>query len=216
MKNWYERYESQCWYENTFLVNDFRQIARVIEKDREWNNIKDSGCNFTCIAMILGINPAQLASEIRKQDPSFFQADRTLKTKKLNGDGGFLVWDKNAPNEQHSKLSLSNIIHPTKGKTDLNLRFVKIEKTSDIEQAKDIIKNAKKNGLEIICGYDDHSRLVAGEKAGTYFLWDPDTIETDWQKNINGEYTIEWFFHEYNKLDEYKNKKAEFWHYSLD
>ena len=98
MKNWYERYESQCWYENTFLVNDFRQIARVIEKDREWNNIKDSGCNFTCIAMILGINPAQLASEIRKQDPSFFQADRTLKTKKLNGDGGFLVWDKNAPN----------------------------------------------------------------------------------------------------------------------
>lgn len=215
MKNWYERYESQCWYDNTFLVNDFRQIARVLNGDREWNNIKDSGCNFTCIAMILGINPAHLASEIRKQDPGFFQVDRSLKTKKLNGTEGFLVWDKNAPHKKRSKLILENIIHPTKGKTDLNLQFIKIEKTSDIEQAKDIIKKARKNGQEIICGYDDHSRLVAGSKAGTYFLWDPDTVETDWQKNINGEYTIDWFFNEYKDLKEYKNKEAEFWHYSV-
>ena len=90
METWYDNYESQCWYENTFLVNEFSQISRANEGNREWNNIEGSGCHFVCLSMIVGINPAYLSSELSKL--KFFRADRSLKSTKLNGDPGYLVW----------------------------------------------------------------------------------------------------------------------------
>jgi len=90
MINWYKQYECQCWYKNTFLVNNFSQISKVNSNDREWNNIEDYGCNFVCLSMIVGINPAYLSSKLK--DLKFFRVDRSLKSKKLNSrDNSFLV-----------------------------------------------------------------------------------------------------------------------------
>ena len=106
MKVWYNKYESQCWYSNTFLVNEFQQISRAIKGDKEWNNVMGSGCNFTCLAMMMGVNPAYLASELKKK--KFFKPDRSIRSKKLNGEYGFLVWDKNEP-YKNKKISLLKI-----------------------------------------------------------------------------------------------------------
>ena len=72
-------------------------------------------------------------------------------------------------------------------------------------------------GHHIICGFEDHSYLIAGENNDKYFLWDPDlsgTTEID--KNMNGEYDLHWFYgHE--DYEEYinNNKEAQYWIYSV-
>jgi hypothetical protein len=208
MKKWYKRYESQCWYRNTFLVNRFRDIAKTI-KGGEWNNIKDSGCHFVCLSMIIGINPAYMASELVNKQ--FFKSDRSLEAKKLSGCEGKLVYDQEAPSKPSHKVLLRSIWHPDEGKVDIKISFIAKEKASNRTDAAEIIKEASDNNQHIICGYDDHSRLVAGIKNRNYFLWDPDLTATELQRNINGEYTIKWFFHEYAKDKNYKNKSAEFW-----
>lgn len=69
MKQWYRQYYSQTWYANTFLVRRPNQIGRTFD-GKEWNNIYDSGCHFTCLATILAVDPARLASEL-KDEPFF-------------------------------------------------------------------------------------------------------------------------------------------------
>src|SRR5438046_2615186 len=81
MTQWYHHYESQCWYTNTFLVNEFFQIGRARTRLGEWNNIHGCGCNFVCIAMMLGLNPAYLASLLGRQ--GFFREDRTIPARRL-------------------------------------------------------------------------------------------------------------------------------------
>ena len=61
MHLFYPRYHAQSFYRNTFLVDKPQQIARAEKSDREWNNLAESGCHFTCLAMIAGVDPATLA-----------------------------------------------------------------------------------------------------------------------------------------------------------
>ncbi len=61
MHLFYPRYHAQSFYRNTFLVNRPQEIARAEKSDHEWNNIAESGCHFTCMAMIGGVDPATLA-----------------------------------------------------------------------------------------------------------------------------------------------------------
>ena len=213
MEKWYERYESQRWYKNTFLVNNFRQISRATKGDREWNNIEDSGCNFVCLSMIIGINPAYLSSKLKEL--RFFERDDSLKSKKLNGDYTHLVWDRNKPDKKDKIVSLKKVYHPRRGIIDLSIQFIGIKKTNKIDCAKRLIAENKEKGYHIICGYDDHSRLVAGKSNGKYFLWDPDLNDTDLQKNIRGQYTLEWFYKLYSNKKEFANKEAEYLIYSV-
>ena len=213
MEKWYERYESQCWYKNTFLVNNFRQISRATKGDREWNNIEDSGCHFVCLSMIIGINPAYLSSKMKEL--KFFKPDYSLKSKKLNGRSTHLVWDQNKPDIKDKEVKLKKVYHPKRGIIDLSIQFIGIKKTNNIDCAKSLIEDNKKYGYHIICGYDDHSRLVAGKSKGKYFLWDPDLSDTDLQKNIRGQYTLERFYKEYSNKKEFANKEAEYLIYSV-
>src|SRR4051812_43721821 len=99
MPRWYDRYESQCWYKNTFLVNKPTEIARATGGFREWNNVYGSGCNFVCISIMLGLNPAYLASLLATQ--RFFKPDRWTAARLLacaaQGRRAYLVWDDTRP-----------------------------------------------------------------------------------------------------------------------
>ena len=116
--NWYDEtsYQSQNWYSSTFLVHHFKDISRATGSNKEWNNIKDSGCHFTCISMILGINPAYLASILRSSRKHYFLSDKTIPSKKINSDEDtHLVWDKNRPSEVDEKIIANNVYIPKKG-----------------------------------------------------------------------------------------------------
>jgi len=248
LEQWYDHYESQCWYENTYLVNKPEQISQRIkleegDKEGEWNNIYDSGCNFVCLSMIIGINPAYLASRLKLL--SFFELDTDddyealrINTEVRNEDD-YLVWDINRPCEKKHKSSdkyahevkINKVFHPTKGLVDITLKFEHLDKARNHEVASKKIKIAHEAGMHVICGYEDHSRLVAGQRKidGQYYLWDPDIStangdliddevgeETMIQRNLGGEYTIKTFFDCYSEDEEYKDEKAELWIYSLE
>jgi len=72
----YPRYHAQSFYRSTFLVDRPQEIARAEKSDREWNNIAESGCHFTCMAMIGGVDPALLADAAIKQ--GYYQPDKDL------------------------------------------------------------------------------------------------------------------------------------------
>src|SRR5258706_14854896 len=99
MPNWYGRYESQCWYTNTFLVNRPSEIARATGGFREWNNVYGSGCNFVCVSTMLGLNPAYLASLLATQN--FFRPDKWTPARPLRPQAPtqktYLVWDDTRP-----------------------------------------------------------------------------------------------------------------------
>lgn len=184
MKSWYDLYQSQCWYRNTFLVNNH---TNVVEK----NNIYNSGCHFTCTAMMLNVNTAMLASELSKQ--YYFSKDSTG-----------LVWDNNRPNQIGESIYIPFLV------TQHGI----VEK-KDVSTSEQFIKEQHAQGLHIICGNAYHSLLVAGEKNGSYFVWDPDTSwrnnEIDLiKRNLSGEHTIEWLYENYNC-----EEKVKFWVYSI-
>ncbi|MEY8200111.1 MAG: hypothetical protein RPS47_12780 [Colwellia sp.] len=211
---WYDRYESQCWYKNTYLVQEPNQISQVIKGDKEWNNIYGSGCNFVCLSMILGVNPAYLSSALMEKN-GYFEEDKRLKSKNLKNNSTLLVWDQNKPNKHLKEVTLKKIHHPVKGVSDVTIKFEKVEFENDIVKAKILIAKHKSDGKHIICGHEDHSRLVAGTNKGEYFLWDPDLDSTDLEKNLAGDHSLEWFYELYSKEDEYINKKAQYWIYSI-
>ena len=70
MHLFYPRYHAQSFYRNTFLVDKPQQIARAEKSDREWNNLAESGCHFTCLAMIAGVVPALLADAAMVATPA--------------------------------------------------------------------------------------------------------------------------------------------------
>ena len=164
--------------------------------------------------MILGVNSAYLSS-VLMEERDYFGEDKTLKSKGINNNSTFLVWDKNKPNKHLKEISLKGIHHPTKGITDVTIKFEEIKLENDIVKAKDLIAKHKSDEKHIICGHEDHSRLVTGTNKGEYFLWDPDLDNTEIEKNLGGHYSLEWFYDEYS-LDAYKDKKAEYWVYSVE
>jgi len=214
LTSWYDKYESQCWYKNTFLVKNPSQISQATSGDREWNNIEGSGCNFVCLSMIIGINPAHIASYL-KDTNGYFGIDKSLASKNLKGESTHLVWDRNKPSFKGDEITIKEIHHPEKGITNVTVKLEIIEMESDIVKARELITKHKSDGKHIICGYDDHSRLVAGTKSGEYYLWDPDLESTKLDDNINGEHSLDWFYSMYASEKKYANKSAEYWVYSV-
>ena len=213
MNVWYQAYESQCWYKNTFLVNSFDQISKVCKRNGEWNNVEGSGCHFVCLSMIAGINPARLSSALKELQ--FFKPDRSLRSKKLNGNGSFLVWDQNEPHETYKEITIKNVFLSAGRVVDISIEFIEIVKTNEIAEANKLIETHRSKGNHIICGHNDHSRLVAGMNDGKYYLWDPDLTDTNIEDNINGKYDLPWFYELYAKKKQFVNELAEYWIYSV-
>ena len=209
MEQWYGEYFAQTWYKNAFLVRKPSQIGQVIDGDREWNNLYDSGCNFTCLAMIIGVDPARLASELSPH--KYFYSDSTLQTKFLTGKYGGLVWDQNAPNERVKTIEIDNFWHSKLDKrTKLSLSFQGTEITRNVNDGECIIKAARKDGMDVIVGPSEHSHLVAGVINNEYFLWDPDDSERPVEHFLQGKMKLGDVF------NYYKGEPIEFWKYRLN
>ena len=209
MEQWYNEYFAQTWYKNTFLVRKPSQIGRVVDGDREWNNIYDSGCHFTCLATIIGVDPARLASKLSSE--SYFFSDATLRTKYLTGKFGGLVWDQNAPNGRLKNIEVDNFWHSKLDRrTKLSLSFQGIEITKNVSEGAGIIKAARKDGFHVVVGPREHSHLVAGMIDDQYFLWDPDDTDRPVEDFLSGKMRLGDIF------DYYEGKTIEFWKYRLD
>ena len=209
MEQWYNEYFAQTWYKNTFLVRKPSQIGQVIDGDREWNNLYDSGCNFTCLAMIIGVDPARLASELSSEN--YFFSDTTLRTKYLTGKYGGLVWDQNAPNERLKTIEIDDFWHSRLDKRiKLSLTFQGIEITRNVSEGAGIIKASRKDGFHVVVGPREHSHLVAGMIDDQYFLWDPDDTDRPLEDFLKGNIRLSDVF------DYYKGEPIEFWKYRLD
>lgn len=208
MNNWYEEYWSQTWYKNTFLVSKPNQIAQV--KNGEWNNIAESGCHFTCLAMIVGIDPARLASELGSQ--KYFLPDKSLEAKRLSGKTGGLVWDQNAPHDELKSVVLKGIWHSRlRKKTSIKVRFVKKTSTKNYIDGKNLVTEFHEKGHHVICGTEEHSLLVAGTTGEDFFVWDPDSEDSKIPVKIyEGKFTM------LNIFKRYKDKPIEFWSYQVD
>lgn len=209
MANWYKEYWAQTWYKNTFLVRRANQIAQATEsEDKEWNNIYGSGCNFTCLAMMVGIDPARLASELSSHD--FFFADSELPAKYLVGKSGGLVWDRNAPHRGLKSITLRNVWHSRLGRrVTISIRYIKNSSASNYEEGKELVVAIHGQGRHVICGPEEHSHLVAGKIGGDFFVWDPDDSETKVEAILAGKFTLRKLFHVY------KGKPIEFWEYQV-
>ena len=91
------------------MVHNFEDIGRATENEKAWNNLEDSGCNIICLAMIIGVDPAYLVSEIRKQADNFFVSDDAYPAERINvknGNTTDLVWDRNNPNKDQQSHTL--------------------------------------------------------------------------------------------------------------
>jgi hypothetical protein len=208
MEQWYREYFAQTWYKNTFLVRKPSQIGRVIDGDREWNNIYDSGCNFTCLAMIIGVDPARLASVLSSE--KYFFSDATLRTKFLTGKYGGLVWDQNAPNRRLKTIVISDFWHSKLDRrVEISLSFDSREITVKISEGEAIVKAARKDGFHVIVGPREHSHLVAGMVDDEYYIWDPDDTERPVEDYLQGKIRLGDVF------DHFKGEPIEFWKYRL-
>ena len=179
---WYgiENYKSQCWYRNSFLVNNPSQISRVVDGDEELNNIYDSGCHFTSLAMMIGCDPSYLAS-IFGGEGTYFEEDDDLGSIALDKSETYLVWDMNKPSEIDGTVCVENIwlILPMPGfyNVSLTLRHKNMD-VRTYEDAFNYISEHHNNGLHIISGDSAHSVLVVGDAQGDYLVWDPDIDES--------------------------------------
>jgi hypothetical protein len=206
---WYETYWAQTWYRNTYLVRRARQIAQSIEEDRDWNNIHDAGCNFVCLAMIVGLDPARLASELSTQ--RYFFADATLRARHVSGKLGGLVWDQNAPHETKRHFKLTEVWHPRFARrVTISLSFVESRCTTHYLTAREIIDAMRRNHLHLVCGTNEHSHLVAGSIGDDYFLWDPDDTAMSIERMLVAKFTLRRFF------DANIGETVEFWGYRCD
>ena len=111
MHLFYPRYHAQSFYRNTFLVDKPQQIARAEKSDREWNNLAESGCHFTCLAMIAGVDPALLADAAIQT--GYYAPDKDLPARALDGKRGPLVWDQNVRRKKASPGSSARSGTPT-------------------------------------------------------------------------------------------------------
>lgn len=209
MKAWYPEYWAQTWYRNTFLVRRPHQIAQAVGHEREWNNLYDSGCNFTCLAMIVGVDPARLASALSLHD--FFYADARFPARDLTGRSVGLVWDQNAPHNSRGSFALPHIWHPRlKRRTSVRVRFVGATATRCYKDGRALVAQARGKGRHVICGPEEHAYLVAGTSGNGFYLWDPDESEMRVEQMLEGRLTLQGLFREF------ADKDIEFWQYSCE
>jgi hypothetical protein len=210
IERWYEEYWAQSWYRNTYLVRRPRQIARQVANERDWNNVYDSGCNFTCLAMILGLDPARLASELGRQ--RFFLGDREAMARDLCGRLVPLVWDQNEPLMRFRTIRLRRLWMPRLGRrVTLTLRHVGQELTFDYAEGMRIVRAARRRGHHVIAGAWDHSHLVAGRAGGDFYLWDPDDTSVSVEDSLAGRLKLRDLFDFYAG-----DEPIEFWCYAVE
>lgn len=203
----YEEYFSQRWYTNTFMVRTPRQIARVVDGEREWNNIADSGCHFVCLAMIVGMDPARLATTLASR--RYFYAEAGTVAARLDGRLGGLVSDDNAPNAKRPFITLGKCWHSLwRRPVTITLALVSIESVVDQETARRLVARARRDGLHVVCGPAEHSVLVAGQIGRDYYLWDPDANTKTLGRHLRGAYRLEKLFA--------KRETIEFWLYRAE
>ena len=212
VNSWYGQYFSQNWYENTFLVSAPEQIARVNEARGAWNNLSDSGCHFTCIAMIIGVDPARLASALKEKQ--FFKLDGDFPARRLNGKVCGLVWDCNAPHEQAPSVSLSQFWHPVfNRRIEINVSFVTKSSVSNHESGCLLVRGIRDRGNHVVFGTSAHSLLVAGVLGDDFYIWNPDTTSEDGgtseEDNVFAKYSLRSFF------EKHPNEEVEFWEYKV-
>jgi hypothetical protein len=222
IETWYPQFYAQTWYQNTFLVHLPSQIGQALGGDQEWNNLYDSGCNFTCLAMMVGVDPAYLASVISRLEKPFFDVDPGTPALCLTGQYSGLVWDNNGPGKG-KPLDLPKVwIRGPEGQRacSVTIQLVSKKFTKDADKGRQFVKEARKKGYHIVCGPDDHSHLVAGTVASTvagttergdYFVWDPNGDDEDWdiKDSLTGKVTFARLF-EY-----YKERMIEFLIYKV-
>lgn len=190
----YRSYYSQAAYQNTFLVNDPREIAQAIGNDKEWNNIKNSGCHFTCLAMIAGIDPASFASALARPERAtskYFSADRDLPARDLSGADCYLVWDQNHPSKSGASVRTNEVWHAALvNNVVIDIGCVGTYKPRSIKAALKKVVDALARGNHVVCGPDWHSVLVAGLGSSGPFIWDPDRESEDPTLMIAGQLTL--------------------------
>ncbi|HZZ92999.1 MAG TPA: hypothetical protein VFE23_10575 [Usitatibacter sp.] len=207
-ERWYAQYWAQSWYRNTYLVRHPRQIAREIRGERDWNNVYDAGCNFTCLAMMLGIDPARLASELAPT--TFFRAERGNVGRNVAGENAPLVWDQNEPQLYTRRLELRRVWLPQLGcRATLTLRYVGQELTFEHREALAIVRAARRRREHIVTGASDHSHLVAGRADDDFYLWDPDDTEVPVERSLAGRIRLADLFRTY------VGQPIEFWRYTV-
>lgn len=212
VNSWYRHYFSQNWYKNTFLISEPKQIARVNNRHGEWNNLNDSGCHFTCISMIVGVDPARLASALSKE--KFFKKDNDFSAKYLNGEVDGLVWDCNAPHEHSPSMHLSKFWHPFfNRRIEITVSFVTKSSVSNHESGCLLVRGIRDRGNHVVFGTSAHSLLVAGVLGDDFYIWDPDTTSEDGgtseEDNVFAKYSLRSFF------KKHPNEEVEFWEYKV-
>ena len=208
MERWYFEYWAQTWYRNTFLVRWPGQIGREIGKPRDWNNVHDSGCNFVCVAMILGIEPARLASHLSRR--RYFAADRGSRGLTLAGRVGGLVWDQNRPHESDRTMRVAGVWDTRRGRrVTFTLRFVAAETAREHAEGVRIVARARQRGEHVICGPQEHAHLVAGRRGRDFYVWDPDETTIAVEDSLAGRFGLRRLF----ALN--ASEPIEFWRYEL-
>jgi hypothetical protein len=135
MEFWYPTYFNQNWYPNTFLVHKPSQIAHSLRHKEEWNSIAKVGCNLTCLAMILGVDPAHLSGVLAHKRRFFFPDPRT-PAERLTKGRGHLVWDQNRPNEDFKRTTLRGLWRHARGPMSASIRFVQSHFPEGMEDPK--------------------------------------------------------------------------------
>ena len=157
----YPRYFAQSFYRNTFLVNRPQEIARAEKSDREWNNLAESGCHFTCMSMIAGVDPASLADAAIKK--GYFAPDKALPARALDGQRGPLVWDQNVPARKGQSFTFAKVWHPDKGQVvDIEFTCRRWKDHVPLKEATRLTHAAIIEGHHVVSGSFEHSVLIAG------------------------------------------------------
>ncbi len=169
----YPRFFAQSFYRNTFLVDRPQQIARAEKSDREWNNLAESGCHFTCMAMIAGVDPATLADAAIKK--GYYAPDKDLPARALDGARGPLVWDQNVPAKKGQSFVFPRVWHAERGRlVDLEFTCRRWDDYLPLKDATRLAHQAIVEGRHVVTGSFTHSVLVAGLSADGPLIWDPD------------------------------------------
>ncbi|MBP6735714.1 MAG: hypothetical protein KA142_13705 [Chromatiaceae bacterium] len=208
---WYENhhYQSQNWCSSTFLVHRFKDISRAKNGNKEWNNVEESGCHFTCFSMIIGVNPAYLVTKLRSTKKRYFLSDKYIPSLRINSnEETHLVWDKNRPSTINEKVQIKELFVPQIGFVNLSIKLIEsFESASESETSKWIgrQRNMKRH---IIAGPESHSFLVAGLDCDNKpLVWDPDTKGmsiTEIKKMIDNGLKIQLIFKKYGINNENK------------
>ena len=173
MHLFYPRYHAQSFYRNTFLVDKPQQIARAEKSDREWNNLAESGCHFTCLAMIAGVDPATLADAAIQT--GYYAPDKDLPARALDGKRGPLVWDQNVPSKKGRSWVFRQVWHPDRrALVDIEFSCQRWDDHLPLKTATRLAHAAVLEGRHVVSGSFEHSVLIAELSADGPLVWDPD------------------------------------------